>query len=1295
MLAPHGVGYGAGGGAPLVPVQPPLQGGPRDAAALHREALLAAQAVLASEQPVSKRALGQQLGIAPDAFKHLFDARGRMIIGTRAVSLVLSEDGARFAALPRTLSAADARSLDQALQLPAQPPAGGLRQACLDAGMSPVAVDYLFRRDGTLTGLLDGLTDAQRHRLQALVPGPVDGAAPPQWQPVRLATGSQERVAAYLTAQRRLASGERMSDVAAGVNLGASTLHSVFDARGNLLVAADADLRLRGADDAQRQALQALPRALREVDLKAVVQLLARQAGRPMHELQAAGARAGIPGPALAHLFDEHGLRHAQVAALPAAQVASIMGALAEPAGGQPAAVEPQQRQRSARPAQPRRAPERVEALRQAQQLLAQGSASAAAAAQVNVKPAVLSATFSADGRLLLTPSGEALLNVRDDNLRAAFEAMPRALRPTDANQLVKVLGAAAAIPGADLRAAAVQARVPAEVLAFLFDDTGLRTDRLRSLPARQAAAIAAAAGVVVPEPEEELELEPELGAPVPVARPDRRGRHASAARAGALAQAAQLLSAQATHAQAAEQTGRQEHDLRRIFDANGRLLISRDGNALLRIRDDGLRAPFEALPRALTGSDLGLLAEVLQNDLADPVADLRRAAALAGVTRHALDYLFEGSQLRDDRLATLPPEQMSALLLRGEPAPSQTTWFVRPGRLAQMRDAQQLIAGGMARHDAAAQLDLPADMVDKHFDHSGHLQLSVYARALLRAPDPELRAHFEALPRSLRHRDLKLLCRALREHAREPFPNLLDAAAYMGVGQHALDHLFEGGQLREDRLDGLPPGQSRRLRAAGAGAAPAESPSDRPVRQPRARPRGAAPGSAPAGRPHRRPRARPRNAAPAETLARAAQLLRAGASRMQAASETGLAGRSVSRSFDPEGRLWINKHGHSLLGLADAGLRGFFEALPRSLPNIDLTRLSSVLVEHAQNPFPDLSEAAAEAGVGQHALNYLFEAGEIREDRLALLPPEQLRQLLAARAGLPAPLPQGPLNAHIPTLEPASPVTLQPAATERGLSDPPVDARPPRTPRPPRPPRPDAGPASRSSTQMPGAAEIAAVLRHFREQPGLLAFAQARQRFGLTPERLLQWLARAGVSEEEARRGAIPDPAVLWQRLSPAGSQPPWANERAGESSDLDSFAASLEGLLESPAPRPGDAQATSRKRPPSAAPAGEPSRSRMRVGTPQEAAAPNPASRPRAERTGRNETLWGRLLQWGVGRLFGTPEPQVGLADPGPPTLEDLSFLDQPHLMGQPGGPVARGEVDDLGLDDLDDPSPRGPNR
>lgn len=228
--------------------------------------------------------------------------------------------------------------------------------------------------------------------------------------------------------------------------------------------------------------------------------------------------------------------------------------------------------------------------------------------------------------------------------------------------------------------------------------------------------------------------------------------------------------------------------------------------------------------------------------------------------------------------------------------------------------------------------------------------------------------------------------------------------------------------------------------------------------------------------------------------------------------------------------------------------------------------------------------------------------------------------------------------------------------------------------------------PATRGSTQMPSASEFAAVLRFFRAQPGALAFGAAQQRFRLSAERLLQWMASAGVSEQEVRLGVIPGPLELWQRMRPAGSQPPLAGVRADSPDDLDSFAASLQELLNSPAPLHGETQATSRKRVAETVPTGEPSSSRAHLSAGQEARLPSVEHLPRTERPGRQPA---DFLGQSSERISPEPDFIGGLPDPGPPTLEDLAFLDQPHLMGQDPDPV---DLDNL-LRPAD--SPPGPNR
>jgi hypothetical protein len=129
-------------------------------------------------------------------------------------------------------------------------------------------------------------------------------------------------------------------------------------------------------------------------------------------------------------------------------------------------------------------------ALRQAQLLLVQGKPAATAATIAKVPAPTLANTFNADGRLLVTRDGEALLELPADEEREPFGAMPRALRRKDATRLVACLQAVAGAPDAEVLARVAQAGVPSEVMAFLFGESGLRADRLLALPADQAASL-------------------------------------------------------------------------------------------------------------------------------------------------------------------------------------------------------------------------------------------------------------------------------------------------------------------------------------------------------------------------------------------------------------------------------------------------------------------------------------------------------------------------------------------------------------------------------------------------------------------------------------------------------------------------------------------------------------------------------------------------------------------------------------------------------------------------------------
>jgi hypothetical protein len=892
-------------------------------------------------------------------------------------------------------------------------------------------------------------------------PGPVDPAQ---------AGAPSDRAAVYLDAQRRLAAGEKMADVERALHLGPRSLRNLLNPDGRVLIVGGAEL-LRHGNSA---ALDALPRALRPIDLAAVVGVLRQQAGQPVRELPDAAARAGIPAEVIEHLFDEHGVREDQVQALPRGQRNAIRRVLAAPSGEAGAA--PAGAGRAIRPHVPRPAPamtpEHLAALLQAQQLLVQHGSVRRAATSVNLPAPSLSETFTREGRLLVTRQARALLSLADAAQREPFEALSRALRPSDVSRLEEFLPATVGAPPAGLQAQAALAGIPKDVREFLFDDNGLREDRLAALPANQSNALRVALG----QPPLEAPPEPERV----VAR--RAVRQATRDRADAMTLAAQLLAQGVAMDQVAQRVGFAPANVARTLTKDGRLLIGREGEFLLRLPDDGLRARFEALPHALGHSDLTILTDVFRTHLEAPGRSLRQAAQGAGVSPHAVWYLFEGEALREDRLARLPEDQQSALRQPGErPAPTLgATRFIRPWRVEAMREAQQLLAGGMPFREVAERLMLTPRDLNGTFDRSGRLRIGLEGERLLRLPDLALRAHFESLPRTLRDHDVTLLCAVLRQNA--------------------------------------------------------------------------------------------------------------------------------------------------------------------------------------QQPFPDLGEAAHSRGVGQHALDYLFEGGVLREDHLATLPEVQMRALLAARAGVPEEAAPRPPLARGP--RPRATATLQ-----APLTQPPVD-RPPRAPQRTRPPlapqgtRPAAAAAAGRGTQMPGAAEITAVLRFFRDQPGVLAFGQAQRRFSLDGERLLQWLAQAGVSEREARLGAIPGPAVLWARISPSGAQPP----QAASPSDMDSFAASLQALLESPAPHRDPTQATSRKRAAEQPLQGEPDPARARLGIGQDTAWAGIERRPRAPRTARAEGPWGSMPPMGgpAAPAARRDEPagfDEGLADPGPLTLDVLAYLEQPH--------------------------------
>jgi hypothetical protein len=210
------------------------------------------------------------------------------------------------------------------------------------------------------------------------------------------------------------------------------------------------------------------------------------------------------------------------------------------------------------------------------------------------------------------------------------------------------------------------------------------------------------------------------------------------------------------------------------------------------------------------------------------------------------------------------------------------------------------------------------------------------------------------------------------------------------------------------------------------------------------------------------------------------------------------------------------------------------------------------------------------------------------------------------------------------------------------------------------------------AGSAMPGAAEVLAVLRFFREGADGMTIVRAQRHFNLSAEALISRLSRAGVTEAEAWAGTMPDPAVLWERVrGRAALQGITLAQQAVSAGDFGSLLASLERWFGSSTAERDTA--SSSKRLALGSPEGEPSGARARqeeqVG-PAAAAQAGPRG-ARSERARRADGQWGRL-PWGTGPAFAPPaavassppqavdEDEDVLVDPGPPRLDDLAAIE-----------------------------------
>jgi hypothetical protein len=1432
------------------------------------------------------------LGLNVHTVHHYYNEAARLFVSSRADSLLRQANEAQrrtFDAMPRVLHPIDLTRLVAFVQRQVDRSGDALRAAGVREGIPPSVLDHLFDAAGLRQAHAAALPGAQRdaivNALAAPLPvapagevsaaqAPATAEAPPRARRRNHAL-TAERISALQAAQQLLAAGQSTTQAATNAGLPVTAVSTAFSMQGRLLLTRAGQALLELEDARQRAAFEAMPRALRHKDLMIVVARLRLTPGAPPAELRAAAQWEGMSPEAIAFLFDDGGIRSDQLALLPAAQSAALREAMATEAGPAESPDEPEIRLAVAFAT--------AEMLDETHSLLAAGVTQEDVADRLNVALSLLERLFDHRGQLLIGRAGSGLMNVANAPIREAAQALPRALRPHDLKQLLEAFSAHAASGRGNLRQAATDAQVSRQALDYLFQNGQLSQAAMDSLPEDQRVVLGhALAGT----PAEVLWSRYREGQSAQ--GPARlSGPPVSAERAGRFLQAARMITAGASRTQAGQEAGIPERSLRHILDPQGRILVSKDGQALLRVEDPQLRAELQALPRALGPTDLRLLAEVFRRQLEDPSVSLHRAAVAAGVSVHALNHLFDLHQLlREDRIEALPEAQMDALLNPEADLPAATAGRARMAasvRAMVIIEVQQLLAAGQTRAQAVAQVrerhpgvNLLATQVGRTLDSRGRLLLSGSAAALLRVPDPGARAAFEALPRALRGADLQLLDELLRKHAASPLPDLRRAAADAGVDARAVEHLFEGAGLREDRLAALPEPQLRQLLAARAGM-PAAQPVGRPAPQPSAAPQAATrPSAAGPAQNVQAPARRgpPVSAERAGRLLDAARLIAAGASRRQAAELAGLrtavwdildsqgrivvneggqtllrvedpqlraelqawpralgqsdlmrlaaafrmhrespsrslhqaavdagvsphalshlfdpqqglrqdridalppvqreallnpdaglppkigamnpfmaparavafaevqqllaAGRTLAeaisvvgprhptanltareaaRALDPNGRLLLGRTASVLLRLPDLDQRSVFESLPRALRDVDLRTLNELLRQHAAAPLPDLRQSALDAGVHALAVEYLLDGQGLREDRLAALPEAQLRQLLAARAGMPAPVHTAvrhPGGGRPPrTQRPARPVPEAPPAPAAR----PLAAAPPapgaqrastRAERPPRPPRP-AGPVpvvAAPGSAMPGAAEVLSVLRFFREGGDALTMLRAQRHFNLGAEALIARLSRAGVTEAEAWAGTMPDPAVLWQRVrGQAAARGAVLAQQEVSAGDFGSLLASLERWFGSPTAERDTAG--SRKRAASPLHLGEGSRTRPHGEGPASPAVDARAEPrgARSERARRPEGQWGSL-RWGSGPAFTPPvaaasSPRASsgseedvLMDPGTPQADDLSALDV-GLERTRAGDV---DLTQLMHGQLPDPGRRGPGR
>jgi hypothetical protein len=634
----------------------------------------------------------------------------------------------------------------------------------------------------------------------------------------------------------------------------------------------------------------------------------------------------------------------------------------------------------------------RLEQFANAHAVLAGGGDLAAARKQSGLDRTVIANHFDDQGHLLVSQAVERTLKGRATEQVERLAALPRALRPVDANALARVLKDNPGATDVQLREAARRAEVSRAALNYLFVAGAPLRDRLSTLPEAQQADLVEAhtlppAATPTPSPTSSVSRADSPTAvatatPAPAPAPVRAQaidplhrrhleeglRFEQAATAHLLLQEGQGFSA------AARESGLPEQLVASAFSEDGRLLLNAAGAGVAQTCDEATARRFAALPRALDAADLARLAELLHVLPAAAGPLVRESSLQVGVSPEAVAHLFDAGVPMHERLATLPEHQRAALeaAQAGSPAPAMEPSSPQRSPMASTAELPPPLGGGLSQADR--------DFLERHLFHDSD---DSPASSPQRSPTPaELSAG-----------EIAWLSQAFGMS-----PQAVQSAPRRTASPH-----FSGAVHAEPTTASDP---ASRASAGPVATHPGASASASGLSQ---EVLGAVSEFLRQESEH------------ARKFARGQALLVGGATLAQAARAVGVHASTLGNSFSADGHLLVNQAAERLVLARDPANAAPFAALPRALTRSDLALLRRVMGDNPGASDEQMHAAAMRARISRRAIAHLFGTGVPLRERLASLPADQQRTLgIAVPEG-----PRQPVAAVVlpqPAMSPCSP---------------------------------------------------------------------------------------------------------------------------------------------------------------------------------------------------------------------------------------------------------------------------------